>query len=289
MRRFVPTAILVFGLVTPAAAAPKVVATLLPVHGIVAAIMQGVGTPELLIDTPVSPHAYALTPSKRRLLEDADLVFGIGPTMETGIWDAVEEVGGDHVALMDFVDLYLILAAEETTHDDGGRSPHIWLDTSLVADLGEYVSRVLTDADPENAAVYLANASSFRATLAEVDASIQASLAGDTEGTAVSYHDAFDWFARQWEIDYDYVVVEPDLTPGAGRVAEIREQAAAGEIACLITEPQFRPDLLEALAADYDLRLVEIDPVGTAIAPGPQFYPELMRRVGAAFAECLGQ
>lgn len=317
--------------------------------------MDGVGEPVLLMDTPVSPHHYSMTPSARRKIDAADLVFGIGPTMEAGIWEAIEETAAGHVALMDFLDSHLILTAEEMAHDhdgDGvpdhapedhdaamhdddhddhaheeehdhdehadaedhdedhaheaahdedehaheddheghvheGPNPHVWLDTEIAGDMAEYIARILGDQDPENAVAYLANAQSFRITLNQVNAEIEDGLAGHRDAVAVSYHDAFPWFARQWGIEYGYVVLEPELSPSAARVAEVREHAAEDEIACLMTEPQFQPDLLVALAADFDLAVVEIDPVGNDIAPGPGFYPELMRQVGRAFATCL--
>ena len=43
----------------PASAAPRVVVSLAPLHSLVAGIMEGVGTPELLVRGGASPHAYA--------------------------------------------------------------------------------------------------------------------------------------------------------------------------------------------------------------------------------------
>lgn len=291
MRRFFVTAVAVFGLSGPAQAAPRVVATFLPVHGIVAAVMEGIGEPALLIDTAASPHTYALTPSKRRLLEDADLVIGIGPDMEAGIWEAVKGLPGDALALMPMAGDRAIGPGERggEADRDNQPDPHIWLDTGLAVEMAYAVATELARHDPPNADRYRANADAFGAEIYSVDNEIAAELAGHGPGAAISYHDAFSYFARQWDIDYGYVVLEPDLTPSAARVSEIRERAASGGIACLMTEPQFRPDLLAALAADYGLPVVEIDPVGTAIAPGPQYYAQLMRLVGAAFAGCLGR
>jgi zinc transport system substrate-binding protein len=260
----------------PAVAAPRVVATFKPVHGIVAAIMDGVATPALLIDTPVSPHAYALTPSKRRLLENADIVIGIGPQMEGGIWEALQSLPGRHVALIDFVRGELI-----------GTDPHLWLDTAIVADLGDVLARILGDADPDNAPRYLANAGRLRATLTGLEAALAAGLPRADARLAVSYHAGFSFFARQWRLGYSFVVVEPDMAPAAGAVARLRDAAARGEIACLMTEPQFRPDLLAALAADFGLPVVEADPVGANLSAGPGFYPALIEQVAAAFAQCF--
>ena len=68
---------------------------------------------------------------------------------------------------------------------------------------------------------------------------------------------------------YDFIVPEPDMAPSAGKVAEIRELAAGGEIGCFMTEPQFAPDLLVQLAGDYNLPVIEIDPSGVVVTEVP--------------------
>ena len=75
-------AVLVFHAVA-AAAAPNVVASVRPLHGLVAAVMDGVGTPTLLLDGAESPHSYALTPSDANALAEADVVVWVGEPLET--------------------------------------------------------------------------------------------------------------------------------------------------------------------------------------------------------------
>lgn len=66
-----------------AAEAPRVVASIKPVHSLVASVMQGIGTPHLLVAGAGSPHAYSLKPSDAQALQSADAVVWIGPDMET--------------------------------------------------------------------------------------------------------------------------------------------------------------------------------------------------------------
>ena len=47
----------------PASAAPRVVVTIKPLHGLVAEVMAGVGSPRMLVKGAASPHVYALKPS----------------------------------------------------------------------------------------------------------------------------------------------------------------------------------------------------------------------------------
>ena len=60
-----------------------VVATIKPVHSLVAGVMQGAGQPGLIMRTGASPHHYALRPSERRALARASLIFWVGPELET--------------------------------------------------------------------------------------------------------------------------------------------------------------------------------------------------------------
>ena len=61
----------------------NVVASIKPVHSLVAAVMEGVGTPSLIVEGAGSPHTYALKPSQAGNLQNADLVFWIGDRLET--------------------------------------------------------------------------------------------------------------------------------------------------------------------------------------------------------------
>ncbi|SOE17615.1 zinc transport system substrate-binding protein [Hoeflea halophila] len=76
-----------------AAAEPKVVASIKPVHALVASVMEGVGTPDLIVGGAASPHAYALKPSQARALENADLIFWIGHELESFLVKPVETIG----------------------------------------------------------------------------------------------------------------------------------------------------------------------------------------------------
>ena len=75
--------------VVPAWAGPKVVATIKPIHSLVAAVMGDLGPPELIVRGGASPHTYSLRPSDARALESADVVFWTGHGMELFLEDAL--------------------------------------------------------------------------------------------------------------------------------------------------------------------------------------------------------
>ncbi len=79
----------------PALAAPNVVADIAPVQALVAQVMEGVGTPALLIGPGASPHGYALRPSEARALSGADLAIIMGEGLTPWIHDPLTSLAPD--------------------------------------------------------------------------------------------------------------------------------------------------------------------------------------------------
>lgn len=111
-----------FGTVSLAAAElPKVVASIAPIHSLVAAVMEGVGEPFLIVRGGGSPHAYALRPSEAAALQDADLVVWVGESMETFLADTIPTLAPDaHVLELQDAPGIALLALRE----GGAWEPH---------------------------------------------------------------------------------------------------------------------------------------------------------------------
>lgn len=113
----------------PAWALDGVVASIKPVHSLVAAVMEGVGEPELLVKGAASPHAYALRPSEARALERAKVVFWVGEGMETFLAGPLETLGGNArvvelVKAHDLVELDFREGGPFEAHDHGDHEGH---------------------------------------------------------------------------------------------------------------------------------------------------------------------
>lgn len=115
----------------------NVVASIKPIHSLVAAVMEGVGEPELIIEGAGSPHTYALKPSQARDLENADVVFWLGHELEAFLEKPLEAIAGDakSVELIDAHDLVKLefreggafekhAHDEEDGHDEHGHDEH---------------------------------------------------------------------------------------------------------------------------------------------------------------------
>ena len=60
----------------------KVVTSIKPIHSLASYIMDGVGSPGLIVDGYNSPHSFQLKPSHAKMLEQADIIFWIGEDLE---------------------------------------------------------------------------------------------------------------------------------------------------------------------------------------------------------------
>lgn len=107
---------------------PQVVASIKPVHSLVAGVMGDLGTPSLLVSGADSPHTYSMKPSEASALSRASVVFWIGEELETFLAQPIANLGANarSVALIDTPGLTVLQyeddghGAERHDHDAGG-------------------------------------------------------------------------------------------------------------------------------------------------------------------------
>ncbi|WP_171210225.1 MULTISPECIES: zinc ABC transporter substrate-binding protein [unclassified Ruegeria] len=122
---------------TALAEVPNVAVDIAPVHSLVARVMDGVGTPDLVIPPGASPHEYNLRPSEAAALQQADLVFWMGDDLTPWLEDAIETLAegasvtslldADGTVLLEFRENALFEAhdhGDHEDHDDHGHDDH---------------------------------------------------------------------------------------------------------------------------------------------------------------------
>lgn len=89
--------------VAAAHAEVRVVASIKPIHSLVAGVMAGVGSPSLIVEGAGSPHTYSLKPSQAAAIESADVIFWVGHNLEAFLEKPLDSLGGKArvVELMD--------------------------------------------------------------------------------------------------------------------------------------------------------------------------------------------
>ena len=287
-----------------------VVASIKPIHSLVAGVMGETGKPVLLLKGAASPHTYQMRPSEARTLNRAKLIVWIGENMETFLHRAIEHLGsGANVVTVheaarirllknreggiweeDHHDEPHVDEHEDHGHEHGEYNMHLWLEPENARRIVDVVADALVRVDPGRAEDYRANAAAMRKRIGTLDSSLRARLAPVRGRAFVVFHDAYQYFERAYGLDSKgAVAVDPLRAPGAKRLVELRAALAEHDIRCVFTEPQFEPDLVHTLVEGTDVRTAALDPIGVGTTPGPDAWFEVMRDLGDTIARCLGQ
>lgn len=286
-------------LAAPAAAAPpRVVADIAPVHALVAQVMGDLGSPVLLIDRGADPHSFQMRPSQARALAEADLVFWMGPELTPWLGRALEGTGiaGEAAALLGAEGTLVRRFGDrrgtgdgEADREAGAVDPHAWLDPANAAAWLSLIGARLAAADPENAATYLANAGAARERLAALDAALGERLAPAAARKLYVYHDAFGYFAGAYGLTIAGSLAEGDAAPpGAARLRSLRAELAAAEAPCVFAEAGFDPAPVANLVEGLGLPVGTLDPSGVTLEPGPGLHAALLEGLADAIAACAG-
>lgn len=376
------------------AEAPRVAVDIAPVHSLVARVMEGVGTPDLIIPSGESPHGFSMRPSSAEALQEADVVFWIGHDLTPQLEDAIETLAenasvtelleSEGVTLLDFRESALFEAhdhgdhedhddhghddhddhgheeakAEEHDHDHdheheeakteehdhdhdhdehaehdhddhghkeaeadkhdhahdnhgeeehgghddhdhedhaghegydhGDHDPHAWLSVQNGSVWLNVIAAQLSSADPDNAGAYFANAAAARDEMAALTGEISAILDPVRGGSFIVFHDAYQYF----ETDFDFpasgaISVSDASDPSPARIAEIQGRIRDEGVDCVLAEPQFNAGLVATVLEGTEANTSIIDPLGASLEPGSALYPQLIRNMANALAECL--
>ncbi len=287
---------------TALSAAPRVVASIGPVHSLAAAIMGDLGEPVQIVRGYGSPHAYQMRPSDAANLRDADLVLWIGPSLETflqrPLQSAGQRAGTRVVALSEIPGLQLLASrrggvAHEDTHSHeaepgDAHDAHIWLSPFNAKTMAAAIADALGALDPENAPIFRSNLGRLVQAIDAMQARITSRLAPVRDVPFVVFHDAFQYFEKSFGLNaVGSVTVGPDRLPSARRIKELRREIAKSKARCVFREPQFESALVQILIEDSDARAGVLDPLGTNATPGPDAYFEMMNSNADALIECL--
>lgn len=330
-RTILISAIAALGLSTAAFAdVPRVAADIAPVHSLVARVMQGLGTPDLVVPAGASPHDHSMRPSEAMALANADLVFWMGEALTPWMLGTIQQLStnaqvielleaegtlllpfreGVNFESHDHVDHHDEEHKHEDSHDhddehheahdgDGhdqahdnhdheGTDPHAWLAPANAQVWLDVIAMKLAEQDPENAALYQANAEAGKAEIETAKTQIADAILSSKDGGFVVFHDAYQYFEHSFGITAAGAIALSDASdPSPARIAEIQKVVKEYQVTCVFSEPQFNPDLVATVLEGSAAKTMVIDPMGAELEQGPEFYLALIKKLGSAMASC---
>ena len=301
----------------------KVVTSIKPIHSLASYLMDGIGKPGLIVDGYASPHSFSMKPSHAKMLQNADIVFWVGEGMENFLKKPLSSIAkkAEKIELMEVKGLNILKfrernifeehnhddhddhAKKEDAHDDhdhddhakkeddheghahGEYDSHIWLDPmNAKVILNEMVEHLIEN-DAENASKYKNN---LKKALKEIDTLIiQVMTELNKSVSSIVFHDAYQYFEQRFNVNIlGAFTVNPDVMPGVKQLAEIREIIEHDKVACVFSEPQFNPDIINAVAKDMKIKTGVLDPLGATLDPGKNLYFNLIKNMSLSFKGC---
>ena len=265
--------------------------------------MEGVAEPALVYEASQSPHSSAMTPRQLKAVVEADVLFWIGPELETALARLLPRLSDNAQAfeLHDFDAGMTLLPMRETLfwvpgtgddhgHDHGDIDPHFWLSLDNAQRFVDFVEARLVEQDPDNRDRYRSNAEQARIRLDTLGEQLNDRLSTSRDTPYILFHDGFQYFEHDQDLNgLGALVLNPDIPPGPRTIARLRDMAAPLERVCLFREPQYSERWLMPLVDNLDkATLGTIDPLGQLSEPGTGLYADMMLRLASDLAACLG-
>ncbi|PWU50487.1 zinc ABC transporter substrate-binding protein [Micromonospora globispora] len=223
------------------------------------------------------PHDLELNPAQVGQVSEAKLVVylkGFQPAVD----EAVDQNAGDRAFDVATVQPLRDAAASNHEHEggeaaheeeSGGKDPHVWLDPTRLATIGDRLAERLGKADPDHAADYTARAEALHADLEKLDGEFAQGLKTCQRREIVTSHTAFGYLAERYHLEQVGITgLTPEAEPAPQRLAEVAKEAREHQATTIFFETLVSPKVAETVAREVGARTAVLDPIEGAPAEG---------------------
>lgn len=260
-----------------------------------------------IVSNSASPHDFALRPSDLNKIHKADLVVWVGESLEPFLEKPIANSQHAKTAIewMTLVGTEENGIEEEEHHGDEeeghegerdqhnlghhheGLDPHVWLDLNNALALAKSITLKLSALNPEEKTYFQTNLLSFEHSLDLADKENRRLLSNLNDVNYVVFHDAYGYFEAHYGLDHlANISLSPERKPGAKKIVAIRKLMKEEEVACIFSEVQFNPAIVNALVDGTKVKSIELDPLGSRIKMDKNAYPAFLRQMSTQFSHC---
>ena len=253
----------------------KVVASIAPLADFAREVGKGRVDVLLLLPPGASPHTYEPSPRTVRQISKAKIFIKIGAGLE--FWaNRLIAAAAPEITTVTCSDGIHLIRGEEHDHALSNANPHIWLDPVICMTIIKKIGAAFAAADPMNASFYRENAAAYISRLAALDREIAETVKTFRTKDYVTFHPAWDYFARRYGLKVAGVIEEaPGKEPTPRHVQKILDEVRKMKTRVIFAEPQFSPKIAHAIAEEAGAQVLMLDPVGGG--RGRETYISLMK------------
>ncbi|NMG06784.1 metal ABC transporter substrate-binding protein [Brasilonema sp. UFV-L1] len=268
----------------------KVVTTFLPMYMFTKAVAGDVADVEILVPPGTEVHEYQSTPKDVKAIATANVLVKNGLGLEEFLDNTIKNAHNSKLYITDasknIQPLNEISPIEKTSkqekeHNHGGAgehhhehaegNPHVWLDPVLAKQQVANIRDGLIAADSANKATYEANAAAYIKQLDNLNSEFQQTLQKTPSCTFITFHDAFPYLAKRYNIKQVAVVEIPEDQLAPADVQNAVNAVKKYKVKALFSEPGVDNKLLTSLSKDLNLTLRSLNSLETGNTD-PQYY-----------------
>jgi zinc/manganese transport system substrate-binding protein len=271
----------------------KVVTTFLPVYLFTKAVTGEVADVEILIPPGTDVHEYQATPDNVKAIATAKVLVKNGLGVEEFLTDTIKNAQNSQLIQIDTSKGIQVVSeispveqlaggkkAHDHNHNHGhthtGGNPHIWLDPVLAKQQIINIRDGLIKADPVNKSTYQTNAAAYIQELEKLDNEFQQTLKQTPNCTFITFHDAFPYLAKRYNLKQVAVVALPEDQLSPADVQKAVNAVKKYQVKALFSEPGVDNKLLSSLSEDLKLNLQTLDSL-EAGQTEPKYYFQVMK------------
>lgn len=261
----------------------KVVATFLPMYWFTKAVAGDAAQVDILVAPGTEVHDYQATPDNVKAIAQADVLVKNGLGMEEFLSETVKNAQNVKLKQIDaskgIKTVGEISPVEHTGsehhHDHGGGNPHVWLDPVLAKQQMTNIRDGLIAADATNKAAYEANAAGYIKKLEDLHNSFQQTLQKTPNCTFITFHDAYPYLAKRYNLKQVAVVEIPEDQLSPQDLQKAINAVKKYKVKALFGEAGIDNKLLTTLSKDLNLTLNTLDSLENG-EKDPEFYFQAM-------------
>lgn len=282
---------------------PKVVASHNVICDLVTTIAEDTLDLTCLIDDDQDPHTYSPTPSHRKAIEEAQLIFYGGYQLEPKVINLLEATDNKipKIALYEQVVTEPIMSEhehEEHSEAEAAKSepeleadPHVWHNIENTVAMVEAIESTLLQINPQAAELYLVNSNALTEQLWQLDAWIDEQIATIPAGQRVLFttHDSLNYYAQAYYLE-DYRTLQglsSSVSPTASQVRKLSTEIKQAGVPTIFTESTQNDRVINNVARIANVKLspekLYVDGLGQA-----ENYTAMMSHNTCAIVNGLG-
>lgn len=243
-------------------------ATIFPIYDLLKEVGGDKVDAYLILKPGASPHTYEPQPSQIVALSSAEVFFYNGLHLDDWAKNLAKDLDLKLVDLSHYVQL---LDYHHEDHDDdhhhdhdhGDIDPHYWLDPNNAILMFSSIANYLSELDSDNSDFYQQRANEAIEKLSLKISEWQGLLNNLDNRKIIVFHDAWNYFANFFNVE---VLASfepfPGQTPSPHYIINLENVVKNNNINTLFIEPQLSQEALISIAADLNVEIETLDPLG---------------------------